>query len=72
LTTNAKRHASSSYIQVDLSDRIISISDNGIGGNLNETTGYGLVGIKERLQLIGAELFINLNSSGTRAEIRFM
>jgi signal transduction histidine kinase len=72
LTTNAKRHASSSHIQVDLSDQIISISDNGIGGNLTDTTGYGLLGIKERLQLIGAELFINSNSSGTRAEIRFM
>jgi len=72
LTTNAKRHASCSLIQVDLSDQVISIFDNGIGGNLTKTTGYGLLGVKERLQLIGAKLVINSNLSGTRAEIRFM
>ena len=72
LITNAKRHASCTHIEVNLSDQVISISDNGIGADFSGRNGYGLIGVRERLQLIDAQLLIDSNSNGTKVEIRLI
>ncbi len=59
--TNALRHGRATLITVSLArvkDGLsITIKDNGLGsGNTAPTTGYGLVGMRERLEKLGGKL----------------
>jgi len=69
LLINAKRHSKCDLIQFDLSDEKIIVKDNGIGGLETKDNSYGIVGVKERLQLIGAEVLVSSEFSGTKIEI---
>ncbi|MEN9294257.1 MAG: hypothetical protein RIT31_1022, partial [Actinomycetota bacterium] len=69
LLINAKRHSKCDLIQIDLSDEKIIVKDNGIGGLETKDNSYGIVGVKERLQLIGAEVLLSSEFSGTKIEI---
>jgi signal transduction histidine kinase len=58
--TNVRKHASASAVQVTLAyepERVmLTISDNGIGRRGEETEGFGLLGLRERVALLGGSL----------------
>lgn len=71
--TNIARHARADKVWVSLSDEkgrlLIEITDDGIGFN-TEAIGrdaghYGLLGLQERVRLLGGELKVFSNSQGT-------
>ncbi|AIQ67378.1 hypothetical protein PGRAT_06795 [Paenibacillus graminis] len=75
--TNIARHAKADKVWVFVSMQngklIIEIQDNGIGfktDDIGKDAGhYGLLGIKERVRLIGGEIYVNSNSEGTRVKL---
>jgi signal transduction histidine kinase len=71
LLINAKRHSKCDLIQIDLTPEKILIIDNGKGGAGANDNSYGMIGVKERLQLIGADLLVASESFGTKIEIIF-
>jgi PAS domain S-box-containing protein len=63
--TNITRHAKASEVKVKLTTKtnllILEIIDNGVGIDTNykgRDDSYGMIGMKERVYLLGAELFI--------------
>jgi signal transduction histidine kinase len=69
LLFNAKRHSKCDLIQIELSAEKIIVKDNGIGGLKSKDNSYGIIGVKERLQLIGAKVLVSSDLSGTKIEI---
>ncbi|MFM9015574.1 MAG: sensor histidine kinase, partial [Candidatus Nanopelagicus sp.] len=69
LVINAKRHSGCSKITINLEPEKITIIDNGSGGAKDRNEGFGLTGVSERMQLIGAKVNIHSNSAGTKVEI---
>lgn len=78
---NAFNHGQASEAQVVISceDDIlqVSVSDNGLGFDIEEiarsSTGFGLAGLRERIESIGGFFSIDSNrESGTRATVRFV
>lgn len=74
--TNVVRHSQASYCKIEVEqspkELTIYVKDNGIG--LNEDgkllKGYGLQGMKERLEFVNGELFLDSNESGTVVTIK--
>lgn len=73
---NVERHARASALSVQLRDGADSelelcIADNGVGfdQSLARPGHFGLVGLREQAQLIGARLKIDSDSGGTRVHI---
>jgi len=68
--TNVLKHASASRLEVTLDYRAealaITISDNGTGatGKVGASTGHGLIGMRERIELFGGELGAGSSSLG--------
>ena len=58
--TNVRKHANASAVQVALAyepERVVlTISDNGTGQRGQETEGFGLLGLRERVALLGGSL----------------
>ncbi|MBL7063019.1 MAG: sensor histidine kinase [Anaerolineae bacterium] len=58
--TNVRKHASASAVQVTLTYEpewvMLTISDNGIGRRGEETEGFGLLGLRERVALLGGSV----------------
>lgn len=73
--SNARRHARASRLDVRLDyqpDRVaLVVSDNGVGFDLTQQQeGYGLAGLRERLQLLNGSLMIQSErSEGTQVEV---
>jgi signal transduction histidine kinase len=65
LVFNAMRHADCSVIQIKLTSNQIEIQDNGIGGVIEKQNSYGLLGVRERLAEIGAQIDIKSQSTGS-------
>ena len=70
--TNVLRHAKATYVKVELhqdaGSLVMTISDNGIGikeSKKNEQNSFGLVGIKERLHILGGQFHIDSDEHGT-------
>ena len=68
--TNAVQHAGASNIRVDVTEHDgcmeIAVTDDGRGFDLGEKPkGFGLVGMRERVELAGGELDIESAPSGT-------
>jgi len=68
--TNAVRHAGASNIRVDVTEHDgcmeIAVTDDGRGFDLGEKPkGFGLMGMRERVELAGGELDIESAPSGT-------
>jgi PAS domain S-box-containing protein len=71
---NTIKHSRATKVVVELSatdgDLELSVADNGIGFNSaaaqNDSTGLGLISMKERLELVGGKLSIRSGPSGTR------
>ena len=73
---NVERHASASSVSVQLRDGADSelelrIADNGVGfdQSLARPGHFGLVGLREQAQLIGARLKIDSDPAGTRVQV---
>jgi two-component system sensor histidine kinase UhpB len=60
--TNTVRHAKASHVNIKLAiDRDglqLSVSDNGQGCMNSEKTGFGLLGMQERINSLGGELLL--------------
>jgi signal transduction histidine kinase len=65
LVFNAVRHAECSVIQIKLTSNQIEIEDNGVGGVNEKQNSYGLLGVRERLAEIGAQIDIKSGSTGS-------
>jgi len=70
--TNVLRHAKASRVRIelhrDLTGLVMTIADNGVGmrnAQKSEQNSFGLVGIRERLYILGGELNIESSSNGT-------
>jgi two-component system, NarL family, sensor kinase len=71
--SNARRHARAALVMVELSaepDRVtLSITDNGVGFDVNRRRDghFGLVGMRERMRLLGGDLrVLGRPGAGTR------
>lgn len=75
--TNIARHARADKVWITLSDQnerlFIEIRDNGLGFNTDaigkDAGHYGLLGIQERVRLIGGELKVRSSSAGTSIQV---
>ena len=74
--TNAVRHADATSIRIDVTEHDgcvdVAVSDDGRGfdaANAN-SGGFGLTGMRERVELAGGELDIDSNPSGTTVKAR--
>ena len=70
--TNVLRHAKASRVRIALQNKpgflIMTISDNGVGiaqSRASEHNSFGLVGIRERLHMLGGELQLDSSGHGT-------
>src|SRR5262249_2260019 len=70
---NCEKHARASRVRVALRQNrgalSVSIEDDGIGFNARKQKGLGLVGIEERVRVLGGTLQIDSQSSGTSVSI---
>lgn len=73
LLRNAQTHSRASQIELLLQgaqDRTyLEVSDNGEGGATIDTSRLGLVGVKERVQLLNGKFELISNENGTRVKI---
>lgn len=74
--TNARKHGQASRVNVDLweddTQVHLTVQDNGIGFDLRDkTSGFGLAGIRERVELLEGELEVNSSpGKGTTLTVR--
>lgn len=73
LLRNAKSHSRASQIELLLKGAqnrtYLEVSDNGIGGAVIDTSRLGLVGVKERVELLNGRFEITSTKHGTRVKI---
>jgi len=73
LMRNSTLHSRGSEIELILSQvenhTYLEVRDNGEGGATLESSRLGLIGIKERTELLGGVFFFHSDSSGTRVAI---
>jgi signal transduction histidine kinase len=66
--TNVLKHANASRVEVIVDHQpdalVVTISDNGTGGKSSESTGHGLIGMRERVDLFGGEMTTGSSSLG--------
>jgi len=72
LVINAKRHSNCTMIKILLTPKEITIKDDGAGGVSDKNNSFGMVGVSERLALIGARMKIESTSAGTLVGITFL
>ena len=70
-TLNAARHSGTDRVRVDVlpiggGGVRVMVSDRGRGGAVDRPGGYGLAGMRRRAALIGGQILIDSDSSGTR------
>ena len=79
--TNVRKHAQATRADVTLEyspeDVRIEIRDDGRGASVNESPGYGLVGVRERVKIYGGEMTTGMANGGgyilsTRLPLRGM
>jgi len=73
--TNAVRHAGAGRVAIDVAEDDgsldVAVTDDGQGFELeSRTTGFGLMGMRERVKLAGGELEIQTGPSGTTVHAR--
>jgi signal transduction histidine kinase len=73
--TNAVRHAGATHIRIDVTDHDgsveVAVADNGRGFDPETTDGgFGLTGMRERVELADGELDIDSGPSGTTVRAR--
>jgi two-component system, NarL family, sensor histidine kinase DevS len=73
--TNAVRHAAAHHVEIEVTERDgfldLAVTDDGEGFDLEaRATGFGLLGMRERVKLAGGELEIKTGSTGTAVRAR--
>jgi two-component system sensor histidine kinase UhpB len=73
--TNAVRHAGANRIRIEVAERNgclhVAIADDGRGFDLGaRSTGFGLVGMRERVKLADGVLDVDTGSAGTTVRAR--
>jgi signal transduction histidine kinase len=73
--TNAVRHAGASRVRIDVTERDgcldVAVTDDGQGFDLDaQPTGFGLMGMRERVKLADGELDIETGPAGTTVHAR--
>ncbi|OIQ78134.1 sensor histidine kinase DesK [mine drainage metagenome] len=63
-TTNVVRHAAARTCEITLTSTHVRVSDDGVGPDGSETTGSGLVGLRERASAAGARVVLGRSASG--------
>ena len=67
--TNTVRHAKATeaMIQINITDKVLrlKVSDNGRGCNNSEKTGFGLLGMQERINSLGGEFKLEMQQGMT-------
>jgi NarL family two-component system sensor histidine kinase LiaS len=71
IVINSRRHSGCTQIAIHLTRSEITITDNGSGGVVEKNNSYGVMGVKERLNQINADLQIISDTSGTKTVIKF-
>jgi signal transduction histidine kinase len=71
IVINSRRHSGCTQIAIHLTRSEITIIDNGSGGVVEKNSSYGVMGVKERLNQINADLQIISDTSGTKTVIKF-
>jgi signal transduction histidine kinase len=74
--TNVAKHARATRVEVDLSrDRNVvhlSVMDDGVGFDpADRTTGFGLLGMRERVMLVGGTLTVGASEAGVHLQATF-
>jgi signal transduction histidine kinase len=73
LLRNVKVHSGASHIEVHLKGvenrTYLEVSDDGVGGAQVDASRLGLVGIKERVDLLNGQLEIVSTENGTRVKV---
>ncbi len=66
--TNVRKHAKASAVEVKLvyepEQVMLTITDNGVGQRSEESAGFGLLGLRERMSLVGGTLEANDDPEG--------
>ena len=73
--TNAVRHAGASRVEIDVTERDgsldVTVTDDGRGFDAeSRSTGFGLIGMRERVKLAAGELEIETGRGGTTVRAR--
>ena len=69
--TNVRKHAGAGRVEVTLDGTVLAVSDDGVGFDpAAPTGGYGLAGMRRRVEEIGGTVSIASAQSGTRVEVR--
>jgi signal transduction histidine kinase len=69
--TNVRKHAGASRVEVSLDGAVLVVADDGAGFDpAAPTGGYGLAGMRGRVEEIGGTVSIASGPSGTRVEVR--
>jgi signal transduction histidine kinase len=69
--TNVRKHAGAGQVELTLDGSVLTVADDGAGFDpAAPTGGYGLAGMRRRVQEIGGTVSIASGPSGTRVEVR--
>jgi signal transduction histidine kinase len=69
--TNVRKHAGAGRVEVTLDGAVLTVADDGGGFDpAAPTGGYGLAGMRRRVEEIGGTLSIASGPGGTRVEVR--
>ena len=68
---NVRKHAGASRVEVSLDGAVLTVADDGAGFDpAAPTGGYGLAGMRRRVEEIGGALSVHSGPGGTRVEVR--
>ena len=69
--TNVRKHAGAGRVEVTLDGAVLAVADDGAGFDpAAPTGGYGLAGMRRRVEEIGGTVSIASGPGGTRVEVR--
>jgi signal transduction histidine kinase len=69
--SNVRKHAGASRVEVSLDGAVLTVADDGGGFDPGApTAGYGLAGMRRRVEEIGGVLTVHSGRTGTRVEVR--
>jgi signal transduction histidine kinase len=71
IVINSRRHSGCNQIKINLAKSEIKIIDNGSGGVSEKNNSYGVLGVKEKLNQVKAEIQIISGPTGTQTIIKF-
>jgi signal transduction histidine kinase len=68
---NVRKHAGASRVEVALDGAVLTVADDGGGFDpAAPTAGFGLAGMRRRVEEVGGSLVVHSGPDGTRVEVR--